>query len=154
MNEVRKIDSNTPVRVVSNYAGIVFFKNTQTQAKYEWEEYGTFYDLFYADVLNMRNSASGLLLDGYLIIEDEDVIKQMMLQDLYKNILKSNEVDGFFKQTPKKMKEQLKKMPKGMKELLYAKAKEKVQNNEKTMDSRAKQRVFEDEFGVKFEDEI
>jgi hypothetical protein len=52
------------------------------------------------------------------------------------------------------MREILEKCPKGMKELLFLKAKEKIKNNDPDMDYNSKKRVFEDIFKVKFEDII
>jgi hypothetical protein len=52
------------------------------------------------------------------------------------------------------MREILEKCPKGMKELLFMKAKEMIQSNDPRMDYNSKKRVFEDIFKIKFEDII
>jgi hypothetical protein len=107
-----------------------------------------------SDLKNMRSSSASLLLEGYLIILDEDIVDHLRLQNVYENILKPEDVDNFFKQNDVKMRDILEKCPKGMKELLFMKAKEKVKSGHPDMDYNSKKRVFEDIFNVKFDDVI
>jgi hypothetical protein len=148
----RVIDSNTPVDVMNNTTGTVIFVNKRTQAEWKIEGYGSIDEMLVSDIKNMRSSAASLLLDGYLLILDDDVIEHLRLQNVYKNIIKPEDVDNFFKQNDVKMREILEKCPNGMKELLFTKAKEKIQNNDPDMDYNSKKRVFEDIFNIKFDD--
>jgi hypothetical protein len=148
----RIIDSNTPVDVMNNTTGTVIFVNKRTQAEWKIEGYGSIDEMLVSDIKNMRSSAASLLLDGYLLILDDDVIEHLRLQNVYKNIIKPEDVDNFFKQNDVKMREILEKCPNGMKELLFTKAKEKIQNNDPDMDYNSKKRVFEDIFNIKFDD--
>lgn len=156
-NEVspkRVIDSNTPVDVMNNTTGTVIFVNNRTQARWKIESYGAIDEMLVSDLKNMRSSAASLLLEGYLLIMDDDVIDYLRLGKVYENIIKPEDVDKFFKQNDAKMREILEKCPKGMKELLFEKAKDKIQNNDPDMDYNSKKRVFEDIFNIKFDDII
>lgn len=150
----RVIDSNTPVEIMNNTTGTVVFVNNRTQAKWKLVGYGAIDEMLVSDLKNMRSSSASLLLDGYILILDDDVIEHLRLQKLYENILKPEDVDNFFKQNDVKMREILKKCPKGMKELLFEKAKEKVKNNDPDMDYNSKKRVFEEELNIRFDDFI
>lgn len=146
------IDSNTPVEVMNNTTGKVVFINNRTQAQWNLDGYGAIDEMLVSDLKNMRSSSASLLLDGYLIILDDDVIEHLRLQNVYENIIQPEDIDNFFKQTDVKMREILEKCPIGMKQLLFHKAKEKVQNNDPDMDYNSKKRVFEDAFNIKFDD--
>jgi hypothetical protein len=150
----RVIDGNTPVDVMNNTTGTLVFINQRTQAKWRLEGYGTIDEMTVSDLKNMRSSSASLLLEGYLIILDEDIVDHLRLQNVYENILKPEDVDNFFKQNDVKMRDILEKCPKGMKELLFMKAKEKVKSGHPDMDYNSKKRVFEDIFNVKFDDVI
>jgi hypothetical protein len=150
--EERKIDGNTPVLVMNNTTGFVSFVNKRTQAEFLIEGYGNFEEMLVSDLINMRSSSPALLNQGYLIILDDDVIKYLRLEKVYENILKPEDIDEFFKQNDVKMREILEKSPRGMKELLFDKAKEMVEQGHPDMDYNSKKRVFEDLFNVKFDD--
>jgi hypothetical protein len=150
----RVIDSNTPVDVMNNTNGTLIFVNQRTQAQWKLEGYGAIDEMLVSDLKNMRSSAASLLTEGYLIIMDDDIVEHLRLQNVYENIMKPEDVDNFFQQNDVKMREILEKCPKGMKELLFIKAKEKIQKNDPTMDYNSKKRVFEDIFNIKFEDII
>lgn len=148
----RQIDGNTPVLVMNNTTGFVSFVNKRTQAEFLIEGYGVFEEMLVSDLINMRSSAPNLLNHGYLLILDDDVVGYLRLQKVYENILKPEDIDHFFKQNDVKMRNILDKCPRGMKELLFDKAKEMVQSNHPDMDYNSKKRVFEDVFNIKFED--
>lgn len=150
----RVIDSNTPVEVMNNTTGTLVFVNKRTQAEWTIEGYGAFDEMLVSDLKNMRSSSSSLLLDGYLLILDDDVVEHLRLKGIYENIIKPEDIDNFFTQSDVKMRKILEKCPKGMKELLFQKAKEKIENNSPDMDYNSKKRVFEDIFNIKFSDII
>jgi hypothetical protein len=150
----RVIDGNTPVDVMNNTTGTLIFINQRTQAKWKLEGYGAIDEMLVSDLKNMRSSAASLLLEGYVIIMDDDVVEHLRLQNVYKNIIKPEDLDNFFKQNDVKMREILEKCPRGMKEVLFMKAKEMIQNNHPDMDYNSKKRVFEDIFKIKFDDVI
>lgn len=148
----RVIDSNTPVEVMNNTTGTLIFVNNRTQAKWTLRGYGAIDEMLVSDLKNMRSSSPSLILDGYLVILDDDVVEHMRLQKVYENILTEDQVNNFFKQNDVKMREILNKVPKGMKELLFDKAKEKIRNNDPDMDYNSKKRVFEEVFNTKLDD--
>jgi hypothetical protein len=150
----RIIDSNTPVDVMNNTTGRLVFTNNRTQAKWAFDGYGAMDEMLVSDLKNMRSSSPSLLLESYLLILDDDVIEHLRLQKVYENIIKPEDIDNFFKQNDVKMREILDKCPKGMKEVLFMKAKEMIINNHPDMDYNSKKRVFEDIFNIKFEDII
>lgn len=150
--EKRVIDGNTPVDVMNNTTGKLVFVNNRTQAEWNLDGYGAIDEMLVSDLKNMRSSSAKLLLEGYLIILDDDVIDYLRLNSIYSNILKPEDVDNFFKQSDVKMREILEKCPRGMAELLFDKAKAKIQNNDPDMDYNSKKRVFEEVFKIKFDD--
>lgn len=154
VEEKRKIDGNTPVLVMNNTTGFVIFINKRTQAEFLIEGYGNFEEMLVSDLINMLSSARALLNEAHLIILDDDVVEYLRLQKVYENILKPEDVDNFFEQNDVKMREILTKCPRGMKELLFDKAKELVRSNHPSMDYNSKKRVFEEMFNVKFDDLI
>lgn len=148
----RNIDGNTAVLVMNNTTGFVSFVNKRTQAEFLIEGYGNFEEMLVSDLINMRSSSAALLNEAHLIILDDDVVEYLRLQKVYENILKPEDIDNFFKQNDTKMREILSKSPRGMKELLFDKAKEMVKSNHPDMDYNSKKRVFEETFNVKFDD--
>jgi hypothetical protein len=150
--EKRKIDGNTPVLVMNNTTGLLIFVNKRTQAEFVIEGYGNFEEMLVSDLINMRSSAPALLNEGYLIILDDEVVDYLRLNKVYENILKPEDIDTFFKQNDAKMREILTKCPRGMKELLFDKAREMIKSGHPDMDYNSKKRVFEEVFNVKFDD--
>lgn len=147
-----KIDGSTPVEVMNNTTGIVVFKNSRTQAKWILNGYGSFDEMLVSDLTNMRSTSPGLLNNGHLIIMDEDVVKYLRLDKIYDNILEPEDIDNFFDLNDVDMKETITKMPRGMQELLFEKAKERIENNDPSMDYNSKRRVFEELFDKKFDE--
>ncbi|HEY8805860.1 MAG TPA: hypothetical protein VIM42_12300 [Clostridium sp.] len=146
----KKVDKDDYVDVVNNTTHILSFVNSRTTGEWMIEGgYGARDVMQVSDLVTMKSNQSKLLLEGWLVIDDEDVVNHLRLTELYKYLIKPDNIDVFFKSSESKMQEIVSKQPKGTKDLLAEMAKIKIENGE--FDSITKQRFLENLLGVKFD---
>jgi len=145
----RIIDKDDYVDVLNNTTKILVFVNSRTTGEWIIEGYGARDVMQVSDLITMKSNQSKIILDGWLIIDDEDVVNYLRLGELYKTLIKPDNIDEFFKLPELEMKEIVSKQPKGTKDLLAQMAKIKIDNGE--FDSITKQRFLENLLGIKFD---
>lgn len=144
----RQIDKDEYVEVLNNTIGTLVYVNSKTNGEWNLEGYGTRDVMQVSDLVTMKSNQSKILTEGWIIIDDEDVVNYLRLGELYKTIIKPDNIDDFFKLSESKMKESISKQPKGIKLMLGQMAKKKIESGE--FDSLTKQKILEDLLGISF----
>lgn len=86
-----------------------------------------------------------------MLILNDEAVKKLSLSELYKNLLKPEEIDNFLNMDIDRIKEVLQKIPQEVKLLIARLTKEKVENKE--FEDLFKIRLIEDILKIKLLDE-
>jgi len=146
---LKTIDKDDYVDVLNNTTNTLVFINSRTTGEWTLDGYGTRDVMQVSDLITMKSNQSKILLEGWMVIDDEDVVNYLRLGELYKTLIRPDNIDDFFKLSEAKMSEIVSKQPKGTKDLLAQMAKIKIDNGE--FDSITKQRFLENLLGIKFD---
>lgn len=115
------VDRDTEVVFMNNTSGNLFYKCPKTHSIYDLYEYGDTDYITVEQLLAMNNSSRKMLKDLWIILLDvtnkdidiEDVWKYLGLDNLYNDVVKPEDVDGFItKSTDAKFTSALEKMNK------------------------------------------
>jgi len=145
----RIIDKDDYVDVLNNTPQTLVFINSRTTGEWTLDGYGTRDVMQVSDLITMKSNQSKILTEGWMIIDDEDVVNYLRLGELYKHLIKPDNIDEFFTLSESEMREIVSKQPKGTKDLLAQMAKIKIDNGE--FDSITKQKFLENLLGIKFD---
>lgn len=144
-----ELDRNMFVTVMNNTHGIFTYTSKKTGATWRLEGYGTTDEMELGELQSMKASAGRILNEPWLIVLDEEVVDYLGLTAIYKNVMRPEEVDRFFKLGVEQMEEILKKAPSGVKTLIVAKATDMITKGE--LDSMAKKALLEKMFNLDLE---
>lgn len=148
----RIVDKDDYVDVMNNTIGTLSYYNPRTTGEWLIEGYGTTDTMQVSDLITMKSSQSKILNEGWLIILDEDVVNYLRLTELYKKIIKPNDLDRVFGLPDDKMESILQKSPNGIKTLIAQKMIEKIKSGK--FDSLNKKKIVEKVLNVKLDDYI
>jgi hypothetical protein len=138
---------------MNNTHGLLFYRSGKNGATWRLESYGDTDEMTLAELKTMRSSNGKFINEPWLLMLDDDVVNYFGLAEMYKTVMSPEQVERFFAFSVDKMEKTLKgNMPKGMKNLLLAVAREKVASG--SLDSTAKRQLFETIFGVDLEPDV
>ena len=125
----RELTDDTKVTIMNNTMGVYGYRNGNKAISLS--SYGDTAKLTFEEVQSMYAKASTKrdIQDAFIIILDEDVIEEMNLTKLYKNILPPSGVDALFK-NPERLQEVLPEMPKIMQETVIIQARRRFQTED------------------------
>lgn len=125
----RELTDDTKVTIMNNTMGVYGYRNGNKAISLS--SYGDTAKLTFEEVQSMYAKASTKrdIQDAFIIILDEDVIEEMNLTKLYKNILQPVGVDELFK-NPERLQEVLPEMPKIMQETVVIQARRRFQTED------------------------
>jgi hypothetical protein len=126
----KQIDRDSLIACYNLTSGNLIYISRKTGLQTVWTNYGDVEYIDFAELLTMKASQPKFLNEPWVFVEDEEVVSQLGLKEMYKNIIPVHEVDDFFKLNVNKAREILPKLPKGMKELISEKARKGIQNGE------------------------
>lgn len=126
----RELDKDTLVTIMNNTTGGLIYVNNRTQQEWRMEGYGVTDQMPLSELIAMKASQPKFIFDAWLLILDDDVVEHLGLVEFYKNVLKPNELDGFYKLEEHKIKEFLEKAPSNIKSFIVRMTKEKVAKKE------------------------
>ena len=115
------VDRNTEVVFMNNTSGNLFYRCPKTNSVFDLYEYGDTDYITVDQLLAMNNSNRKILKELWIILLDvitegveiEDVWTYLGVDNLYNDIIKPEDVDGFIKKSPEnKFKNALNKMNK------------------------------------------
>ena len=124
----QQIDRDSLISCYNLTSGKLTYISRKTGLQTVWSNYGDVEYIDFAELLTMKASQPKFLNEPWIFVEDEEVVNQLGLKEMYKNIIPVDEVDDFFKLNVNKAREILPKLPKGMKELIGEKARKGIQD--------------------------
>lgn len=121
-----KINGDTKVNVYNNVFNTVSVRLNSGIFKVLMTN-GSKIELTVEDLFYVLSDAPALLTEGILYIKDEDVRKELDIEEFYKDgsIVESGKIEEILKQDAKEIKKTLKKASKTAKEEIAVKAKDK-----------------------------
>lgn len=127
---VTQIDVNEliPVRSLTN--NTLVYVSKQTRQEWVWQNYGDVLYISYGELLNMKSHSPAFIYDCMLALEDEEVMEVFNLTSLYENLLSEQELDNLFSMSAQELIEFIPKLPKGVKNSVVTRAREKYVNGE------------------------
>lgn len=141
-----KIDLNEMIPVRSVTKGGLTYISPKTGLTVIWDDYNTVEFLEFGELLTMKASKGRFLTEPYVVIDDEEVAEKLGLTGIYENMIDTENLEDFYKQSIDAMREQLEKLPRGIKKLIADKSRELVQEG-KLFDIR-KIKLIEEKLAV------
>lgn len=124
----KQIDRDSLIACFNISSGNLIYVSRKTGLQTVWSNYGDVEYVDFAELLTMKASQPKFLNEPWLFVEDEEVVNQLGLKEVYKNIIPVHEVNDFFNLTVDEAKNIIPKLPKGTKELIGDKARKGVQD--------------------------
>lgn len=106
----KEIPSNYLVPCTSCFKGKLIYVSKRTQGYQEEWDFGQTAYIEFIELQTMVRTDRKFFENNWLYIEDLDVIKALNLDKYYKNILKAEDFDDFFKKSPTEIEKRLKEM--------------------------------------------
>lgn len=126
----KKIDSNEEVICRSIATGRLIYISKHTGLTTIWSKFGDEEALEYGELRTMKASQPGFLTRPLIIVEDDEVVEALGLKELYRQMVDIENIGSFFKKSAKQIKEDLRKSPKGVRQLVGSKAREMIESGE------------------------
>jgi hypothetical protein len=146
MARPKKLKNNDEVTVVNNTVGKLIYISNKTGFQMVLDGYGAIDKIPFGELITMKSSQPKFINDAWLIILDEEAIKQLKLEKQYENIIKPDDLDSFYDLNDKKMGEMLDNMPNQMKETIAKITKQKIENRE--LNDLFKIKLIEEKLGI------
>lgn len=138
--EKRKLTNDDEIEVMNNTTGRYGYKG-RSGFSIEMSDYGDTVEIPFAELKRMRSEQKRHIEDAFIVILDEDAIKELRYEKLYESVFNTEGVDELLR-NPEKLANVLPKMPSVMRETLGTVAKRKLENYEIT-NTRIKQVIEE-----------
>jgi hypothetical protein len=133
--QIFKIDPDEYIAVMNNTDGTLVH-HSDRYGRWIFSKYGQVDEIPMAELTRLNNMNRRVLTLPYLIILDEEVVKQLRLDKEYENILMPEDVDNIFKLKVNELDEVMSNMTEGMKKTIasiaYKKWKSKDPKNRLT----------------------
>lgn len=159
--QIVKIDSDYLIPVKSNVGGVLYYKSKKTGYEEVWDETGTVIELEYGELVSMRNSQKKFFINNWIVVEGtedytaEEIYKALNVDKYYTSNGLYDSIDDIFNFSAKKIKEVVPTLSKAVKETIIAKAYTMLAEDDERLDSKAKQKAFEEALEIKFDmDEV
>lgn len=124
----KKIDKEADYPCKSLVHGNLTYISKKTGMEVTWSEFGDEEWIEFSELQTMKSSQPRFLKEPWLFIDDPDVAEFLGLKQVYDNIISVEEIENFFKLTPKKAKEILKKAPRGIKDTIADKSRKGIED--------------------------
>ena len=129
--KIRKtIDPNELILVRSVTKGALIYRSRRNGMITRWGNYGDTTYMTFTEILDMRSANSRFLTAPFVVIDDEEVAKQLGLDKIYKNMINMDDIKGFFNKDLEYIENKLNIMPKGMLQLIADQAREMIKKDE------------------------
>lgn len=146
-----RIGLRTLVKVINGYEGKLVYRNTKTEFSFTLSAFGDYDHIEVNELIAMKNMQPWFFKNGWLIVEDKDVVEFVGLDRLISGVMPLEEVEVLFDLPPSELKDALNKIPKQQKESIALKACKLVDSGE--IDSIKTIKVIEDTLGLKITEE-
>lgn len=146
--EKRQFSKNDDVEIMNNTTGRYGYIG-RSGFSIEMNEYGDTLEIPFGELKAMKGEQKRHIEEAFIVILDEDAIKELRLEKLYENILDLDGVEEIL-QDHEKLDKILNKMPSTMRETIGSIAVRKFKSGE-LYDKRV-QKVIEDNLKIKIDD--
>lgn len=145
----KKFELDTLVRCKSVRQNELFYVAT-SGARYVWNGFGDVREIPYQEIVSMRASRSAFLYQPWLIIEDDDLLKKPEFENdfgkLYALYAEFDNPKAFFEQDASVIREKLKDIPAGLKDLIVYNAASYIEDG--VLDRMSVVNAIDDTFGT------
>ena len=146
----REYEPYDSIKCMSVTAGELLMIGKKTGILYKWSGYG---DVVYVEYQDLKaeayNSRSNYIYAPLFMIEDEELLtvrEFAKVAETYKDMLTIDDLDKFFNLTNQQFMQQLKKLPKGLKNTVKSVAVGKITDG--SLDSIQKIKILDEVFGT------
>lgn len=149
--EKRTFDKYDDVEIMNNTTGRYGY-TSRSGFSLEMEEYGDTLSVPFGELKTMRSTQKRHIEDAFIVILDEDAIKELKLEKLYESVLDNEGVEEVLHDSDRgheRLGKMLPKMSKGMREVVAEIAIRKFNSGE-LYDMRIK-KVLEDNLKIKID---
>ena len=159
-NKRRRIPLDLEVPCVCNVKcpfGLEYISSRVGGLNANWDEFGSVQYLDIRELMQMRNTQKRFFDDDWIIIKDSDdgeftadeIYKFLRVDEKYGDYYDADNIDTFFELTPTQMKDKVKRLSSGMKELLTITDVDKFKTGE--IDSIRKKEAIKEALEIKDE---
>lgn len=127
-----------PVMNITN--GGLIYVSKRSGAEWRFERYGDVENIELQELLTMRSSQRKFFDEPFILILDEEVVEFLGLKKSYEKLIKPDSIDEVFNMNNDDFKEVIEKAPRGIKQLIVSRAREKYDNG--TFDSIRKIKIL------------
>lgn len=113
---------------------------------YRWYGIGDVLDVSYQDLKSLKSHRSGFIYNPQFLIEDDDLVEEWGLTEIYGAFYGFDDPDRFFSTKASKLKEKLQDAPKGLQEAIKATASQYIKDGR--LDSLQTIRVIDEVLGT------
>lgn len=141
----RKLNRTDLVPIMNYTTGQLVYESRTGQTWY-FTEFGDTDEIELGELVTMKNSQGRILNDGWLLILDDDAVEYLGLSKKYESLLTPDEIDELFNLSDKKIGDVLEKVSPSAKEVIFNKAKLKMEDG--SLNSLSKIKLIEDKLKV------
>ncbi|WP_336764970.1 hypothetical protein [Paenibacillus sp. USHLN196] len=106
----KTIEDNTSVKVVSQYDGVLVYKCPKTGERFLFNEFGVSDSMTVAQLRTMSAQHQRFFKDGWLKVEDDEVVQHLKLEKHAKKIITKDDCVELLKENPELIEEILSKL--------------------------------------------
>lgn len=141
----RKLNRTDLIPIMNYTTGQLVYESRSGQT-WHFTEFGDHDEIELGELVSMKNAHGRILNDGWLLILDDDAVEYLGLSKKYETLLTPDEIEGLFNLNDKKIGEILDKVSPSAKEVIFNKAKLKVQDG--SLNSLSTIKLIEDKLKV------
>lgn len=144
----KDIDLNQLVVVRNGYQGRLIYRSSRTGEKFVWSGFGSEQEMELKELRNAKNTFKKYFINNWFMFDEEFawVIDYLGLNQYYKNALKIDEFDSFFKKSAAEIEKAVTKLSSGQKKSVGYRAKQLIADGE--IDSNKAIAALEKSLGI------
>lgn len=146
------ISPNEEVLVQNGFWGMLTYISKRNGTPLMFNQFGDSDYISFGELQTMRSTQPAFFSNNWILIDDDEVLEALGMSKYYENSFRrAEDFEEFFDKPLKQFKSILAKLPATQKKVLFAIAKEKIDNGE--IDSLKKIDALEEAFGVSFKED-
>jgi hypothetical protein len=130
--KARKIDDKTMVTVISNFAGLLFYRSPRYNDEFMWSEYGDENEMSISELKSMKASHRRFFEDKWIVFaeKDADVISHLKVDKYYKDGMEQDDLEDIFEKSVNEIADIIETATANEKSLILTKAREQYESGE------------------------
>lgn len=124
------VSPNQFITVKNGFQGKLIYKSKRTGEKFVWEEFGAEQDMELGELKNARNSNKSYFEKNYFMFDEDWVVYYLGVDRYYKNVLRLDDFDSVFKESPAKLEKIINSLSDGQKHSLGYRARQLIAEGE------------------------